>query len=54
MRELPRIAQAADLDARFAEAVEAREGLRETDKKDTRLLCRLIRMCWSFRPILRR
>ncbi len=32
-----RIAQAADLDARFAEAVEAREGLRETDKKDTRL-----------------
>jgi DNA polymerase III subunit delta' len=32
-----RIAQAADLDARFAEAVEAREGLREGDKKDTRL-----------------
>jgi len=32
-----RIAQATDLDARFAEAVEAREGLRETDKKDTRL-----------------
>src|SRR6202453_1784871 len=32
-----RIAQAEDLDARFAEAVEAREGLRETDKKDTRL-----------------
>jgi DNA polymerase-3 subunit delta' len=32
-----RIAQAADLDARFAEAVEAREGLREADKKDTRL-----------------
>ena len=32
-----RIAQAADLDARLAEAVEAREGLRETDKKDTRL-----------------
>lgn len=32
-----RVAQAADLDARFAEAVEAREGLRETDKKDTRL-----------------
>ena len=32
-----RIAQAADLDARFAEAVEAREGLRETDKKETRL-----------------
>src|SRR5437868_5597418 len=27
-----RIAQAADLDARFAEAVEARENLRETDK----------------------
>jgi DNA polymerase-3 subunit delta' len=32
-----RIAQAADLDARFAEAVEAREGMREADKKDTRL-----------------
>jgi DNA polymerase-3 subunit delta' len=32
-----RIAQAADLDARFAEAVETREGLRESDKKDTRL-----------------
>src|ERR1700685_4529242 len=32
-----RIAQAADLAARFAEAVETREGLRETDKKDTRL-----------------
>ncbi|MEY2396640.1 MAG: polymerase subunit delta, partial [Acidobacteriaceae bacterium] len=32
-----RIAQAADLDARFAEAAEAREGMRETDKKETRL-----------------
>jgi DNA polymerase-3 subunit delta' len=32
-----RIAQAVDLDARFAEAVEAREGMRETDKKETRL-----------------
>jgi DNA polymerase-3 subunit delta' len=32
-----RIAQAADLEARFVEAVEAREGMRETDKKDTRL-----------------
>src|SRR5580700_8662073 len=32
-----RIALAADLDARFAEAVEAREALRETDKKETRL-----------------
>jgi len=32
-----RIAQAADLDARFAEAIEARENLRETDKKETRL-----------------
>src|SRR5213595_601918 len=32
-----RIAQAADLDTRFAEAVEARENLRETDKKETRL-----------------
>src|SRR6266478_2913038 len=32
-----RIAQAEDLDARFAEAVEARENLRETDKKETRL-----------------
>jgi DNA polymerase III subunit delta' len=32
-----RIAQSADLDARLAEAVEAREALRETDKKETRL-----------------
>lgn len=32
------IAQAEDLEARFAEAVEAREGLRETEKKDTRIL----------------
>ncbi len=32
-----RIAQTTDLDARFAEAVEARENLRETDKKETRL-----------------
>jgi DNA polymerase III subunit delta' len=32
-----RIAQAADLDAGFAEAVEMREGLRDSDKKDTRL-----------------
>jgi len=33
-----RIAQAADLDTQFAEAVEARENLRETDKKETRIL----------------
>jgi len=32
-----RIAQSADFEARLAEAVEAREGLREADKKDTRL-----------------
>jgi DNA polymerase-3 subunit delta' len=32
-----RIALSEDLDARFAEAVEARENLRETDKKETRL-----------------
>jgi DNA polymerase-3 subunit delta' len=32
-----RIAQAEDLDARFAEAVEARESLRDTDKKETRI-----------------
>jgi DNA polymerase III subunit delta' len=32
-----RIAQSGDLEARCAEAVEAREGLRETDKKETRL-----------------
>src|SRR5258708_19745399 len=32
-----RIAQSQDLDARFAEAVEARENLRETDRKETRL-----------------
>jgi DNA polymerase-3 subunit delta' len=33
-----RIGQAGDLDTRFAEAVEAREALRETDKKETRIL----------------
>jgi DNA polymerase-3 subunit delta' len=33
-----RIAQAEDLDARFAEAVEARENLRDADKKETRIL----------------
>jgi DNA polymerase-3 subunit delta' len=32
-----RIAQSEDLAARFAEAVEARENLRDTDKKETRL-----------------
>jgi DNA polymerase-3 subunit delta' len=32
-----RIGLAADLDARFAEAVETREGLRDADKKETRL-----------------
>ncbi len=32
-----RIAQSEDLDSRFAEAVEARENLRNTDKKETRL-----------------
>ncbi|MCI0353890.1 MAG: DNA polymerase III subunit delta' [Acidobacteria bacterium] len=32
-----KIAQSDDFDARFAEAVEAREGLREADKKDTRI-----------------
>ncbi len=33
-----RIGEANHLDARFTEAVEAREALRETDKKDTRIL----------------
>src|SRR5205807_7113427 len=32
-----RIAQAEDLETRFTEAVEAREGLRETDKRETRI-----------------
>ena len=32
-----RIALSSDLDARYAEAVEARENLRETDKKETRI-----------------
>ena len=32
-----RIGQADDLEARFAEAVEARDGLRETDKRETRI-----------------
>ena len=33
-----RIADSADLEARVAEAVEARDALRETDKRDTRIL----------------
>jgi len=33
-----RIAQSEDLDARVGEAIEAREGLREADKKETRIL----------------
>jgi DNA polymerase-3 subunit delta' len=33
-----RIAQADDLETRFTEAVEARDNLRETDKKETRIL----------------
>ena len=33
-----RIGQAEDLDARFEEAVEARDALRDTDKKETRIL----------------
>ena len=33
-----RIADSANLEARVAEAVEAREGLRETDKRETRIL----------------
>src|SRR5713226_8164365 len=32
-----RIAQADELDARFAEAVDAREGMREADKRETRI-----------------
>src|ERR1700723_4157829 len=32
-----RIAKAADLDARFAEAVEARDNMREADKKEARI-----------------
>ena len=37
-RHCTRIAESADLDARVAEAVAAREDMRETDKKDTRVL----------------
>jgi len=33
-----RIAQSEDLNSRFAEAVEARENLRDTDKRETRIL----------------
>lgn len=33
-----RIGEAEEFESRFAEAVEAREGLRETDKKETRIL----------------
>ncbi len=36
-----RIAQSADLDTRFAEAVEARENLRDTDKEETRLFVQI-------------
>src|SRR5208282_3225701 len=32
-----RTAQSEDLDSRFAEAVEVRENLRDTDKKETRI-----------------
>ena len=35
-----RIAQADDLESRFAEAVEAREAMREADKRDARILIR--------------
>ena len=35
------IAQADDLESRFEEAVEARENLRETDKKETRILVQM-------------
>lgn len=37
-RNCTRIAESADLDARIEEAVAAREEMRETDKKDTRVL----------------
>lgn len=37
-RNCTRIAAALDLDARVAEAIEAREDLRDADKKDTRIL----------------
>src|SRR5262249_43638026 len=33
-----RIGESYDMEARFAEAVEAREGLREADKRETRLM----------------
>src|SRR5215831_5409440 len=33
-----RISEAEDLDARFAEAVEAREGMRDADRRETRIL----------------
>src|SRR5215472_2884658 len=33
-----RIAEAEDLDARFAEAVEARDGMRDADRRETRIL----------------
>lgn len=37
-RNCTRIAESADLDARVEEAIAAREDMRETDKKDTRVL----------------
>src|SRR5437764_10044824 len=33
-----RIGESEDMEARFTEAVEARDGLRETDKRETRIL----------------
>jgi len=49
-----RIAQAGDLSGRFTEAVEARQNLRETDKKRRESSCRPTPTCSSFRPILHR
>ena len=48
-----RIAQSADLDSRFAEAVEARENLRDTDRKKLAFLSRLIPTC-SLSRLIRR
>src|SRR5262245_48819871 len=33
-----RVGEAEDLDARFAEAIEARDALRDTDRRETRIL----------------
>ena len=54
MRELHPHRAGLRLETRFAEAVEARENLRETDKKETRIFVQTHPDVLVFRPIRRR